>query len=299
MDTLKIINPDKIKNNIKTQRVKLSKCMRECESIILSIVVISNGIVNLPTDFNEMINIEPKENIVILNISHTDSYSQDLELRFNSLYSQLNTKYIFPLQIWKNNIEKTKLSTGNINRYIYNKLNQTKQTEYIEENMFNEIEKLKVNIMIDGLKQNIPKYNYILSPQVIKLFSSMCEQMNLEQIYFSEWTNVLKQNNYLRLTKFIENKYKISNPILVRDVNLGMTKEQIQYFRQCGINYDNTNNHTRKRKYNIYDKQQNIRNLKKKNIQETFNNDINTSNNVSTSNSIIELDCFDLSFELK
>lgn len=281
---------------IKTNKEKLVECMKECESVILSIVVISKGIVNSSTNINEPIDLEPDENIVILNISHTDSYSQNLKIRFNSLYSQLNTKYIFPLQIWKNNIGRTKLSTGNINRYIYNELNktqiQTSQTKQVDENTFDEIEKLKVNIMIDSVKQNIPKYNYILSPQVIELFSSMCEQMNLEQIYFSEWANVLKQNDFSRLKKLIEEKHKIFNPILVQDSSLGMTKEQIQYFRQYGINCKNTHNNFKKRKYNVHDEK-----LNTTNTTNTTNTKKIKNNTNDVSNNRIDLDDNNLSFE--
>jgi hypothetical protein len=233
------------KNNLKT-------CLEESESIILSIIIISKGLVNSnnnPNNNELLSDIKSQDNLILLNITHTDSYLQNLSSRFDSLYNQLGAKYIFPLEIWQNNMTLTNLSIGNINRYIYNEFINSEQ-----------MSKLKVNIMIDNLKQNIPKYNYILAPDVIDFFSQTCKNLDLTKIYFSEWVNVLKSNNIDKFTELIESKYKIDNPILIQNTNIGMTKNQIKYFRQYGIQQ---NDISRKRKR--FKKEENL-NLDKNNI---------------------------------
>lgn len=132
------------KNNLKTH-------LKNSECVILSIVVISKGIINTENT--------SQENIILLNISHTDSYLQNLKTKFESLYNQLEALYVFPIQIWKNNLDNTKLSTGNIYRHIYNDMEQLVL-----------VDKLKINIMIDNVKQNVPKNNYIMSNKVIEYF---------------------------------------------------------------------------------------------------------------------------------
>lgn len=120
-------------NDMSTEidRNNLIKCIKETESIILSIIVVSKGLVNTGSinvnnnpdcDKNTICNknIKSQDNLILLNITHTDSYLQDLNSRFSSLYNQLGAKFIFPIEIWQNNIENTLESTGNINRYIYN-----------------------------------------------------------------------------------------------------------------------------------------------------------------------------------
>jgi hypothetical protein len=249
-----------------SEKENLKACLEESESIILSIIVISKGLVNLCDNDNQSnYDIRSHDNLILLNITHTDSYLQNLSTRLDSLYNQLGVKYIFPLEIWQNNITQTKLSIGNINRYIYNRfINSEKMS------------KLRVNIMIDNLKQNIPKYNYILAPDVIDFFSQICKNFDLTKIYFSEWINVLKSNDINKLKKLIESKYNINNPTFVYNTNMGMTKNQIQYFRQYGIQETNTNIITRKRKR-----------LEK---EDNYNSDIK--------NNIIELEQFELNLEL-
>jgi len=244
------------KNNLET-------CLTKSESIILSLIVISKGLVNNYNQNELSSDLSSQDNIVLLNITHTDSYLQNLSLRLDSLYNQLGAKYIFPLEIWQNNLSDTNLSIGNINRYIYNKfINCEKMSKY------------KVNVMINNLKQNIPKYNYVLAPDVIDFFSQTCENLNLKKIYFSESINVLKSNDTSELTKLLQSKYKINNPIFINNVNMGMNKNQIQYFRQYGIQ-QNTQVNTRKRKRTEKVQSDNLNN-----------------------NDIIELDEFELNLEL-
>lgn len=259
----------------------LIKCIKYSESIILSIIVISKGLVNMSlnsnTDNNWDNKIQSQDNLILLNITHIDSYLQDLSSRFNSMYSQLGAKYIFPLEIWQNNIEKTLESTGNINRYIYNQFNKS-----------NEMKKIRVNIMIDNIKQNIPKYNYVLSPEVINFFSQTCEHLSLNKIFFSEWIKKIKSNNVDELKNFIESKYNISSCTVIQDFNLGMTSNQVQYFRQYGTK-QNTNkiNNSKKRKIISNETEQN----KKKILNETC---IDENKKLD----IEELDSFDLNIEL-
>lgn len=236
-----------LSNNIKintnqTNKNNFVQCMEESETIILSIIIVSKGLVNMNTQTDSFTNIESKDDLVLLNITHTDSYLQNIESRLNSMYKYLGAKYIFPLEIWKNNILNTKLSTSNINRHIYNKLVQTEK-----------MEKLKVNIMIDNLQENIPKYNYVLSSDIVDFFTHTCSQLNLLKIYFSKWIEILKTNQIDKLVEFIKSKYNITNPLLVQNSNLGMGKNQIKYFRQYGIiDYYNKKDksyiNTRKRK---------------------------------------------------
>ena len=265
-------------------RNNLIKCIKESESIILSIIVVSKGLVNTSssnvnsdTDNNSDKNVQSQDNLILLNITHTDSYLQDLSSRFSSLYSQLGAKFIFPIEIWQNNIEHTLESTGNINRYIYNQFNKSSV-----------MKKFRVNIMIDNVKQNIPKYNYVVSPDVINFFSQICEQMYLNKIYFSEWVKKIKSNNIEELKNFIESKYNIDSSIVIQDFNLGMTSKQIQYFRQYGITQNNNkNNFSKKRKINDIETQQN----KKKQI-------LNETCLENKQLDIDELDSFDINIEL-
>lgn len=265
-------------------RNNLIKCIKESESIILSIIVVSKGLVNtclsnvnLDNDNNCDKNVQSQDNLILLNITHTDSYLQDLSSRFSSLYSQLGAKFIFPIEIWQNNIEHTLESTGNINRYIYNQFNKSSV-----------MKKFRVNIMIDNVKQNIPKYNYVVSPDVINFFSQICEQMSLNKIYFSEWVKKIKSNNIEELKNLIESKYNIDSSIVIQDFNLGMTNKQIQYFRQYGITQNNNkNNFSKKRKMNDVETKQN----KKKQI-------LNETCLENKQLDIEELDSFDINIEL-
>ena len=278
-------------NNMTTEldRNNLIKCIEESESIILSIILISKGLVNigssnfnyntnLNNDNNFDKNVISQDNLILLNITHTDSYLQDLSSRFSSLYSQLGAKFIFPLEIWQNNIKNTLGSTGNINRYIYNQFNES-----------SEMKKFRVNIMIDNIKQNIPKYNYIVSYDVINFFSQICKQRFLNKIYFSEWVNKIKSNSIDELKNFIESKYNIESSIVIQDFNLGMTSKQIQYFRQYGITQNNSNkiNHSKKRKMNNTETEQN----KKKQI-------LNETCLDNKQLDIDEFDSFDINIEL-
>ena len=277
-------------NNMTTEldRNNLIECIEQSESIILSIIVISKGLVNtgssnfisdtnVNNDNNCDKNVQSHYNLILLNITHTDSYLQDLSSRFSSLYSQLGAKFIFPIEIWQNNIEHTLESTGNINRYIYNQFNKSSV-----------MKKFRVNIMIDNVKQNIPKYNYVVSPDVINFFSQICEQMSLNKIYFSEWVKKIKSNNIEELKNLIESKYNIDSSIVIQDFNLSMTSKQIQYFRQYGITQNNNkNNFSKKRKMNDVETQQN----KKKQI-------LNETCLENKQLDIEELDSFDINIEL-
>lgn len=261
-----IINTDNIIDKFNTN--DLVQTLMNSESIMLSIVIISKGLIN-----NNGINynshpskLESKENIAILNITHTDSYIQDLKNRIESMYELLGAKHIFPLGIWKNNLEKTKQSTGNINRHIYNDINQ--------------IRNLRVNIMIDNIKQNIPKYNYVMSYQIIESLTQGLKNMKLEQIYLSEWVDCFKSNNFAKLTKYIEEKYEIDNIIVVQDNYSGLNNNQIQYLRQYGIEQKNNKSNNRKRK---------IKDIEPENSQVELN---------PNPNNIVELDSFELNFDL-
>lgn len=290
-------------NDMSTEidRNNLIKCIKETESIILSIIVVSKGLVNTGSinvnnnpdcDKNTICNknIKSQDNLILLNITHTDSYLQDLNSRFSSLYNQLGAKFIFPIEIWQNNIENTLESTGNINRYIYNQFKKS-----------NIMKKFSVNIMIDNIKQNIPKYNYVVSPDVINFFSQICEQLSMNKIYFSEWVKKIKSNNIDELKNFIESKYNIESSVVIQDFNLGMTSKQIQYFRQYGLygQYGITNNNkifSKKRKMNNIETETN---KKKKISNETclFSKhlDIKESDELDELN---ELDSFDINIEL-
>ena len=224
-------NSDDIsKEIIDSDKNYLIECLKKSQSIILSIVVISKGLINLnhiDVDNEQLCvlnDIQTKDDIILLNITHTDSYLQSTKSKINSLYNQLGAKYIFPLEIWQNNIKNTEISIGNINRYIYNKINKS-----------NKMKQFKVQIMIDNIKQNIPKHNYVLSYDVIDFFSQICNNIQLNKIYHSKWIETLKLNNSIELIKQIELKYKIKEPIVIQDCNFSMTKKQIQYFKQYGI----------------------------------------------------------------
>lgn len=256
--------------------------LTESESIMLSIVIISKGLINntkSTNTFNDNLSeFESQDNIAILNITHTDSYKQELKKRIESMYSTLGAKYIFPLAIWKNNIEYTKSSTGNFNRYI----NED----------FNEINQFRINIMIDNIKQNIPKYNYIMSYKVINYLSNISLIFGLEQIYFSEWINSFKTDNLIKLSNYMKKKYNIKNIIMLQNTDDGLSKNQIKYFRQYGILHNNKNNIVKpnKRKRKIQELEQKV---EQKIEQEVEQETINNSNN-----NIIELDSFEFDYEL-
>lgn len=212
-----------------------SKILVESEIIMLSIVIIDKGLINNNLINNDLIfdvNLKSTDNIAILNITHSDSYMQNLKNRFDSMYELLGAKLIFTLCIWKNNIKKTNYSTGNINRFIN----------------LNQIQNLRVNIMIDNIKQNIPKYNYIMNYQVIDNLTKVLDKMGLEQIFLSDWTNCFKFNNFDKLTKYIKKKYLIDNLIIISNIKNGLNINQIQYYRQYGIKQQNNTLFNRKRK---------------------------------------------------
>lgn len=241
----------------------LVQILMNSESIMLSIVIISKGLIN-----SHHSNLESKENIAVLNITHTDSYTQDLKNRIENMYELLGARYIFPLCIWKNNLEITKQSTGNINRHIYNDIDQ----------MCN----FKVNIMIDTIKQNIPKHNYVVQYKIIESLTQGLKDMGLEPVYLSEWIDCIKSNNFNKLTKYIEKKYKIKNIIVLQNINNGLDKNQIQYLRQYGIEQKKNKYNNRKRKItNITDLEPNVLQVEQTNL-----------------NNIIELDSFELNFDL-
>lgn len=199
-----------------------TECLKKSELIILSIVIVSRGLINNNDEtvsFDESNKVVSCDNIILLNISHTDSYLQNLTNKYDSLYNQLGAKFIFPIEIWKNDIKKTLNSTGNINRRIYNLINLYK------------MKKFKLNVMIDNIKQNIPKHNYIVSSDLVNYFSEICEQFNLDRVYFSEWFETIKSNNIEKLIKFIKFKYNIE-PFVITDTDFSLNKKQINYYRQ-------------------------------------------------------------------
>lgn len=275
----------------------LIKNLAESESIILSIVIISKGIVNGNNIFPSNSAIISSSgsgtlsynNIILLNITYTDSYLQNLSNRFKSLYNQLNAEHIFPISIWKNDIKKTNKSTGNINRKIYN---------YFDNN--DKIENYRINILIDNIKQNIPKQNYIMSPKVIEFFTNLCTDMNLTEIYYSEWINIFKpqksidtqntkyNNEYSELIAYIEKKYKISDLFVIQDSKFGLLKEQIKYFRQYGIDYkNNISDNNKKRKYCV----------KELNLELDLNDNINNDFDIGNNNNITTEENIDFNFD--
>lgn len=279
MDTLNsnMINiTDTVSTTDNSNTDDLVQILMNSESIMLSIVIISKGLINnCNTNFNSHpLNFESKENIAILNITHTDSYTQDLKNRIESMYELLGAKHIFPLGIWKNNLEKTKLSTGNINRHIYNDIDQ--------------IHNLRVNIMIDSIKQNIPKCNYVMEYKIIESLTQGLNEIGMEQVYLSEWVNCFKSNDFDKLYKYIEKKYKIKNIIMVKDVINGLDKNQIQYLRQYGIKQKNNKQNGRKRK--IQDVESEIIQMEQMEKMEQMEQ--------TNLNNIIELDAFELDFDL-
>ena len=160
----------------------------------------------------------------MLNISYTDSYKQNLSNKFNSLYSNLNAKLIFPLIIYKNEISNTLKSTGNINRFINCEVN-------------NQMKKYKSTIILNNIKTNVPKQNYILENEPINIFNELCNKLGLLCIYQTKWTN----NFVLTLQKLInglENKYLININQITNSHSL--SQQQIKYFKQYGL-FENNN----------------------------------------------------------
>ena len=234
------------------------------QCLILSIVIISKGIINInhqtvqtdqtdQTDqtvqitYTKQNNLEQqinnqtdlKDNLAILNITHTDSYRQKIYDRINSLYNQMGASLIFPLVIWKNNISKTLLSTGNINRSI-------------NQSFFTDMDKYKLNILVDNIKQNIPKQNYILSEEPIHIFNHLCEYLGMDCIYK---TNLIDNFNIDKIFKNIESKYKIKLNNIA-DKKFSLSYEQIQYFRQYGTTYYSEKK-SNKRSRDIYESDSN------------------------------------------
>jgi len=277
-----VINTTDTDNTInKSNTNELVQTLMNSESIMLSIVIISKGFIsnNGINNNSHLSNLESKENIAILNITHTDSYIQNLKNRIETMYELLGAKYIFPLGIWKNNLEKTKQSTGNINRHIYNDINQ--------------IRNLRINIMIDNIKQNIPKYNYIMSYQIIENLTQGLKNMKLKQIYLSEWVECFKFNDFDKLSKSIGEKCRIDNITVIKDTYLGLNNNQIQYLRQYGIKQKNNKQINRKRK--IHDMDLENLQVEQNQINLIPNHNPNPNPNI---NNIIELDSFELNFDL-
>ena len=207
-------------------------------------------------------------NIGLFNITHTDSYLQNISNRFNSLYSQLGAKLIFPLVIWKNNTKDTLLSTGNISKIL---------NIGLSENMSN----YKINMINNNVRQNIPKQNYILAFEPVKIFNKVCSEFGMECMYISKW---LELNNELEFKNSIESmietvqhKYKTKiNPIFSKDFSLD--KQQVQFFRQYGINDYMKYNYSKNNKRNRNQFEQN-----------DFNYRVNTNTNTKTNTNIDEI----------
>lgn len=229
------MNNSDIKNY--NNKDNLINILKESESIMISIVIISKAMINNNANNNanknldHILNSESYDNVGILNITHTDAYTQDIKNRFESLYALLDAKYIFPLSIWKNNIAETKISTGNINRYIDIEMNK--------------MDKFKVNIMLDNIKQNIPRFNYIILSSILEFFENKFNELKMCKLYYSIW---IKHIGTYKFYKFIENKCKIKNIIWIEDINQGLNKNQIKYYRQYGIKEKNNKQNNRKRK---------------------------------------------------
>jgi hypothetical protein len=144
----------------------------------------------------------------------------------------MGSKLIFPLVIWKNNISDTQLSTGNINRII-------------NDLTFTDMNKYKLNLVINSIKQNIPRQNYILTKEPVDIFNKICHDINLKCIYK---TNLIDNFNSNQIIKYIESHWKIKL-ININDIKYSLTWNQIQYYRQYGIdNHNKPNQISNKRK---------------------------------------------------
>ncbi len=232
--------------------------LKNDQCILLSVCVISDGTVNDNDDSKS------KNNIAILNITHTDSFNQNINDRINSLYSQLNAKYIFPIVIYKNNLQNTLLSTGNINRLV-------------QQIIYSNINNYKINILIDDVKQRIPRQNYILSNELISYFIKICQGINLECIYKSSYaSNILSFINEIKLTHNID-LFEITNN------KFSLSENQIKYFRQYGLtnnltvlkkrsrdSYERINTNTNLTNNNIYDGDKDFNNIDFSNVFEDF-----------------------------
>ena len=201
------MNESDINFNVLGNSLKSEQC------VILSLIIISSGIIN---------NIDKSSltsNIAVLNITHTDSYKQNISQRINSLYENQGASFIFPLLIWKNNMSNTLNSTGNINRMIHDKC-------------FCDLDfKYRIDIMLNNIKQNIPKQNYILDSGPIKIFNDMCQKMGLICIYRSKYSDNF---DYDKIIKTIESSYNIFI-VPVKTKQNSLTIKQIQNYRQYGI----------------------------------------------------------------
>jgi len=199
----------------------LGTIINNSECVLLSLIIVSSCIVNVNTDSKP----EILENVALLNISYTDSYTQNLSTKFNSLYSNTNSKLIFPICIFKNNIYKTLKSTGNLNRLIHN-------------DIFDGLSNYKINIMLNNIKNNIPRQNYILANEPILIFENLCRELGLECIYKINLTTINGldydfTNTLTKLIEEIENKYSIKTTTLTEKHNL--STQSIQYLKQNGL----------------------------------------------------------------
>ena len=194
----------------------LSNALKHSGCTILSIVIIESAYINDP----EIKNANYKKTLAVINITHTDSYNQFVNLRINSLYTQLNAKLIFPLCIWKNNICSSLESTGNINRNINN-------------NKWLDLSNYRLCVGLDNIKHNIPKQNYILNFEVISIFNEICQSYNMELLYSSIW-NTDFENKINSLISGLESTYNIKITKLDK-IDYSLTIQQLQYFKQHSI----------------------------------------------------------------
>lgn len=253
----------------------LTNVLRKEQCVMISLVIISSGIINKSDTLNNNINViceennsHLSENIAVLNITHTDSYTQNLSNRIEQLYSQLGAKLIYPLSIWKNNLSHTSKSTGNINRWIqggfvkYNCVGkntninfdtnkniyheedgQNKQNEQDESSNIlvitaNKLSQYRINIMLDNIRQNLPRQNYIFALEPIVIFNEACKKTGAENVYMS---NLIKDGFIPDdIIKIIEKQNNLQVEIIPTKSN-GLSPKQIYWHRQYGINNEHNN----------------------------------------------------------
>lgn len=95
---------------------------------------------------------------------------------------------------------------------------------------------------------------------------------------------MFEKNNFEKLILLMVKKYKLKKTILINDINYSIDKNQMQHYRQYGLNnYLNSNNRKRKRTFINNDNSNIINNSDNSNIINNSNNSniINDSSNVN------------------